>query len=311
MNLHDDVVFYIFSSQHHKQSGAEAVLLSLGEGLTGQTLFQDPVSFFRGGGDADDFAQTMVRSLAAIFCKEVNPAAQCFRQGFKAVNGQAGSFAQLGHVVGKIGLFNSQCPVRPEGGINLDCAGGISLDLLMVTQVIGGIVGGADNGYVGAFDDATDGHIRLPNAFVAGFPDLISSSRGEGSIHIKIPFQLQMGPVIEGVANGAGQNFGPGVKLFPVRGIAGDHSFGSAIGTHGAPFVVVAAQPSLGDVVKLTVLCNLSGIHMAVVIHDGHFGRILMIKSTGRRGRQQKVLIHKSFHGDTSFLFWRKLLFLL
>ena len=52
-----------------------------------------------------------------------------------------------------------------------------------------------------------------------------------------------MSPIVEGIAKRVGYCFGPGLKLFLGRGVAGDVGFGDAVGPHRAPFVVVVPEP--------------------------------------------------------------------
>src|SRR3546814_5395236 len=57
-------------------------------------------------------------------------------------------------------------------------------------------------------------------------------------------------------------------KLFAVGLVAGDIAFINPIGPHGAPLIVVAVEPYLGNVIKLRVFSYLLRREMAMVVYD-------------------------------------------
>ena len=84
--------------------------------------------------------------------------------------------------------------------------------------------------------------------------------------------------MVHGVADGAGQGFGKLLEFFTVGCIAGDEPFLHAVGAHQPPFVVVSAQPELGDVLVGAVFVNFPGFQVTVVVHNGHMFRNLMVE---------------------------------
>lgn len=102
-----------------------------------------------------------------------------------------------------------------------------------------------------------------------------------------------MGPVIEGIPQRVGDRFGPLEKLLPVVALAGDVFLGDALGTEGAPLVVVAFQPGFGEIGELVVVGDLVDRQVAVVIKDGHVGRIVEVQSLRGPGGEQEVVVHE------------------
>jgi hypothetical protein len=101
----------------------------------------------------------------------------------------------------------------------------------------------------------------------------------------------------------AGSGFLPTIKANVVDTTgAGDIFFGDAVGAHDAPLVVVATQPNLGDVLKTDIFIDLLGIQMTVVIVDGHFGSVLVVKLHCGGGAQKKIFAQKGFHAVRSFV---------
>ena len=94
-----------------------------------------------------------------------------------------------------------------------------------------------------------------------------------------------MAPVVQGVADQLWKGLGPSLEFLPVRSVAGDIFFINAVGTHLTPFVVVASQPYLSDILKFAVLTDFLGINMAVIVQDRHGLSIVVIKLLSHFGR--------------------------
>ena len=108
--------------------------------------------------------------------------------------------------------------------------------------------------------------------------------------------------MIEGVANERRHCGRKGFKFFIVGSVACDDSFGKSAGTHGTPFVMVAAEPNLCDIFVFFVFSDILGIYMAMIVNDGHFRRIMMIEHLCHVVVKQKIFVHKGFHVHVSFL---------
>ena len=90
-----------------------------------------------------------------------------------------------------------------------------------------------------------------------------------------------MAPVEQRIADRFSETFGPLKELLFSRGISCDIAFFYAAGTHEAPFIMIASEPYLRDVFKLSVFCDLFRINMAMIIKDRSFFGIIMKKSSG------------------------------
>ena len=139
----------------------------------------------------------------------------------------------------------------------------------MPLQGINGIICGADQGYIALADQIADAHGRLLQFGVAQVPYFVGGLFVQYARVAEVPLQLQMAPVEQGIADGLAQTLCPLAEFLVVGGVTGDIFLLHAAGTHKAPFVVVAAQPHLGDIVELSVFCNLSGIDVTVVVQHG------------------------------------------
>ena len=177
---------------------------------------------------------------------------------------------QLCHVLHKAGLLDVDSLIRPVvGGSHGKLDGGVFLDLLVPLQAVNGIIGGADERNVGLLDQAANGQLGVVlQLLVAQVPHFLSGVAVQHAVVAKEGVQLQVGPVIHGVADGHGQCLGKLLETLTIRLVTGDVSFGHTVGAHHAPLVVVAkvaavrvaaAQPHLGDVLKTAVLVDLTG----------------------------------------------------
>ncbi len=135
-------------------------------------------------------------------------------------------------------------------------------------QVVGRIVGGADQFDVRFFNDVPNGHGRILKHPVAVLPGFFGGLLGERLVEVEVTAELQMTPVIQGVSDGASQNRGPGNKFVVIGSIARDQTLVDTARTHKAPFVVVAAEPELGDVVKFAILLDVLRADVTVIVND-------------------------------------------
>ena len=214
---------------------------------------------------------------------------------------------QLAHVLGKAGLVDVEGLIRAEGGSHGELDGGIFLDLLVPVQVINGVIGGADEGHVALLDQAADGQFGIVlQLVVAQVPHFFSGVAVQHAVVAEENVQLQIGPVVHGVANGHGQSLCKLLEALAVGLITGDVLLGHTVGTHHAPLIMVAevaavrvaaAQPHLSDVLKAAVLVDLAGRDVAVIVADGHSSCIVVIQMPCGSRLEHEVLIHKCFHG--------------
>ena len=309
VELHHDAQTVVGPAQAEQEGGLIALGLLHGEGLAGHGLAEGGVSLFHGAGAEGHVVQAVVAGPAAHFGEELQPLHQGVADlpgGGESLLAHAGG--QLGHVAGEAGLLDVDGPVGAEGGADLEGDGGVVGDLLMPLQGVDGVVGGADEGHVGLADEAADGEVGVVAQLLAGHvPDLLHGLGGEVALIAEELPQLQVAPVVHGVADG--HLHGLGELLQPLQaGLgAGDIVLADAVGAHEAPLVVVAEvgavgvlapQPHLGEVVEAPVLVDLLGGNVAVVVHQGEGLGVVMEEVLCGLGLQKEILVHKCFHGD-------------
>ncbi len=239
----------------------------------------------------------MVGNPAAVGLEVFDAVGQGPAHILHGVDGIAHHVLELRHILREGGLIRPHGLVRPEGRQDHRRGGGVGGQKLMGLQIVHGIVGGADQLDAVFADDAPDGHIGLMKDGVALLVNLHGVVAGEGLMDAEVALQLQMGPVIEGVADEVRYGLAPLLELFRGGGVAGDVLFRHTAGAHGPPLVVVAAQPDLGDGVVALVLIDLHGVDVAVVVDNGHLLRVVVVEGAGGLGPQQEVFVHKRFHG--------------
>ncbi len=109
--------------------------------------------------------------------------------------------------------------------------------------------------------------------------------------------QLQMGPVVERISEGLRNGFRPFLELLPIRGVAGAKAFRHAGRPHGAPLVMVAAEPDLREILESAVGGDFGRRQMAVVVEDRQIAGEFVIQTRRPIVFQQKVFGDKDvFH---------------
>ena len=169
-------------------------------------------------------------------------------------------------------------------------------------QPVGRVVRGADGAHLhpgqqGAGAEGAGGQLG-----VAGLPDHRGGPFAERLPDPEVALQFQVGPMVERVAHQGRHRPGPGQEGAVVRLVAGDVLFGHAVGPHGAPLVVVAAQPGVGEGLEAGVARHLRRGQVAVVVDDRHVGRVLVEQPARAFVRQQEVGVHEWLHKRHSVL---------
>ena len=78
---------------------------------------------------------------------------------------------------------------------------------------------------------------------IAVIPDALSGVGAEQAVgDAEVAFEFQVGPVVKRIAEQVGHSGGEFLELFEIGGVSGAVAFINAIGSHGPPFVVVAAE---------------------------------------------------------------------
>src|SRR6185437_1919341 len=112
--------------------------------------------------------------------------------------------------------------------------------LRMVYQRIDRIVGGADGSDIHFAQQVANGiffGLELSGTLLV---DLLCRAAAEDLFYIEIPLQFKMRPVIQRVAQRIGYRLGPFLKFLPVGPVARAIALIHAVGSHGAPLVMIS-----------------------------------------------------------------------
>ena len=172
----------------------------------------------------------------------------------------------------------------------------------VVLQVVGGIVGGAHRAHVHPGEQGPGTEGRRGELGVAGLPDHRRGAFAERLMDAEIALQLQVGPMVERVADQGRHGLGPGQEGAVIGLVPGDVLLGHAVGAHHAPLVVVAAQPGVGDGLEGGVVGHVRGGQVAVVVDDRHGLGVLEVQPPRTLVRQQEVRVHERLHSVTPSL---------
>ena len=228
--------------------------------------------------------------------EEIQPCVQGFLQAGKAVDLHAGCFFQPRDIFGIIRFFQVHGLVRAPGRQHRHREGFVRRQLFMPLQAVHRIIRCADGLHIAHHNEPAGGIALFLQLRVGQFPDFPGCLPVQDAFITEEPAKLQVAPVIQGIADSLSQHLRVLFKLFPVRGIAGDILFRHPCGPHQAPFIVVSAQPHLGDVFIPDILPDFLRAQMAVIIDDRHSLRRFMIKLFRRFRIQQKIPVQKRFH---------------
>ena len=166
-------------------------------------------------------------------------------------------------------------------------------DRLMMVERIGRIVGRADRANVELLQDAVRGQLVRVEPFVRRLPDRRRRLLVEQLVDAEVAPQLEMGPVIERIAQALRHGRGPRQELLVRRGVAGAEALRHPVGPHRAPFVVIALEPDLEQVREPPVAGDVSRRQMAVIIENRLPGRILVIQPARRALCSRKSSVMK------------------
>ena len=119
-------------------------------------------------------------------------------------------------------------------------------------------------------------------------------------IYIKTSRKLEMCPVIKRIPHRIWNCFRPFLELLIAAASTGYEFFRNSVSTHRAPFVVVASEPYLGEILELVVVGNHLWDEVAVVVDDRHVLCALMIKLASIVICEHEVFVDERFVLDHS-----------
>ncbi len=110
-----------------------------------------------------------------------------------------------------------------------------------------------------------------------------------------------MRPVIKRITDKIRHNLRPFHKLVVTRLSAGYIFLGYTVGTHRTPFIVVASEPELRNVLRRVVFINLFRGKVTVPVENRSSFRTLFIYFLCCFCGKQEILVHKFFHFSFPF----------
>ncbi len=127
--------------------------------------------------------------------------------------------------------------------------------------------------------------------------DFAGRSGVEQFRHPEGGLQFEVRPVVERVAHRIGHRLGPFSNFSQsVVSSCPCNTSHRPVGAHGAPFVVVAFEPDLRQVVETVIRSHVLGNQVAMVVDDRHLGRMVVVKTLRSLGLQQEVVVVELFH---------------
>ena|SRR5437868_11036113 len=167
-------------------------------------------------------------------------------------------------------------------------------DSFVVLKSVHGIICGTNRDHAKLLEDSLNAEILLSKLFIRTIPDLFRAVLIEQPIDPKIPLQFKMGPVIERIPESVGNGSRPCQKLLVRLRTARAVPFRYTVGSHRAPFVMIALEPYFREVAETMVVRDLFGGKMAVIVQNRLLRRVFPIKATSSFCSQQKVLGNES-----------------
>ena len=165
-------------------------------------------------------------------------------------------------------------------------------------KIVDRIIGAADDAHVELPQETLRGEVVSRQLGVAVVEDLarrLGPQQLAGEAERKS--ELEVRPVVEGIAQRVRNRLGPGLELLPVGRLAGDRPLGDAVGAHRPPLVVVTVEPDLRQRPEPVIVGHLLRREMTVVVEDRLSGGDAVIELGRDRRVEQEVLVQERFHG--------------
>jgi hypothetical protein len=148
-------------------------------------------------------------------------------------------FVEPGRVV------HGQCPVGSERGYHGHGKGRLLPKPAVMPEAFHRIICGAEHPNLHALERGPGPVILCSGETVAPLLDVSCGAPVQKPVvYAEVGLQLQMGPVVERVPEGARSGLCPGTEPVPVGCIPRDESFVHTVPPHGTPLVVIMVQPA-------------------------------------------------------------------
>ena len=152
----------------------------------------------------------------------------------------------------------------------------------MVFETVDGIIGGADDLHAATRHETASRAIGLGKLLASLLPDFVGRLGRQAFCNTEIAGQFELCPVVKRIAQQVGHGRRKGIKLLAIRRRTGDQRLIDAIRAHRAPFVMVAAQPQLSEILPASVGGNVGWWQMTVVINDRQMCGVFVIQPLSR-----------------------------
>jgi len=185
--------------------------------------------------------------------------------------------------------------IRTEGGKYFDFGVG-GRDGFMMFQIICRIVCGARHFNFHVTEETMDRVGRFLQHRGAVTENFICIFFTQHFMDAEVSLQFQVRPVEQRIAEGVRNGGGPLSEFFFIRRCTGDIVFVDAHSSHRPPFVVVAFQPDLSDVLKPAVCSDISRWKVTVVVYDREVGGVVVVEPACCFIMEEEVFADQSFH---------------
>ena len=165
----------------------------------------------------------------------------------------------------------------------------------VVLQAVGRVIGRAQRDDLEPLENALRAQLRRGQLLAGFLPDPRRALLVQQLINAEVALQLQVGPVVQRVAQRVRHGGRPGLEFLERLGRAGAIALRHPVGAHRPPLVVVPLQPDLEQVLELPVLRDVPRRQVAMIIKDRLRLRELVIEPRRRPGVQEKVFVNE-FH---------------
>ena len=281
MELHYPAFFPVFRSQEQHKGCFKLGSVFFGNRCSGQGSLENFLYFFLRSRHIHHIVQTMIRNQAAHAVEEFHSLLQGFFQICEGLDLHAGNFCQFPDIFLIAWFFQIHSLIWPPCRKNLYVKRLILFNYFMPFQVVYRIICSTQKGNIGLFDQVPHAHGIFLKLCITQIPYLFCCLAVENAGIAKKSLQLQMTPVEQRISDCLFQSLCPLLKFLSVRCIPGYIILFYSVRTHLTPFVMVAPQPYLGNILKFSVFGDFLRINMAMIIQYRNLCRKIVVQLFG------------------------------
>ena len=298
MELHHEPARLVLAAEEGHQRSLELrhVLKRHVRAVRRERLLKDVVNLVIGRLDVIELVEPVVSGLAAHLREEIQPLQVSRAQRVKVGDLDAGSLAELLHVIRDSRLVDIQPLVRSPSRQHLNVEGIILREHFMPLESVRRVVGRAEQLHVRILNDIPHAHRRVAQLLVADLPDSVRIIAVYDQVAVEITSELKVRPMIKRVPDQLRHTPAISHKLLVIARVPGDKLLRHAAAAHSTPLIMIPAEPHLSDVRINLILSNLARGNMAVIVNYRQIRGVSMIKRARRLGLEKEILSHERFH---------------